>query len=93
MAFSHDKYLNCQFKMKKKNLLTNKEVKTETWPILPPTLFFFVNAIEKVLRICTVMIFLSDSFEDMNINREFELSSDGGGGGWLYVPITVSHQN
>ena len=33
-AFNHKKYLKFQFKIKTYKLLTNKEVKTETWCIL-----------------------------------------------------------
>ena len=49
----------------------------------PPPQFLFVKTIEKVIKLCTVLIFLSDSFVDMGV---FQLSFDGGGG--LYRPIT-----
>ena len=47
--------------------------------ICPP--YFIVETIEKVLRICTV--FLSGSFEGKVSIREFQLSSVGGGGGYM----------
>ena len=55
----------------------------------PPLPFLFVKTIEKVIRLCTVLIFfclLSGSFEDMGIFHEFQLSFVGVGGGF-YISI------
>ena len=48
---------------------------------LSPPPFSFVKTIEKVIRLCTVLIFffLSGSFEDMGPFHVFQLSFDGGG--------------
>ena len=47
----------------------------------PPSPFLFVKTIEKVIRLCTVLIFFfSVSFEDMGIFHVFQLSFDEGGG-------------
>ena len=49
-------------------------------------LSLFAKTIEKVIRLCTVLIcFLSRSFEDRAIFQEIQLNYDGGG---PYVPIT-----
>ena len=41
--------------------------------------FEFVKTIEKVIRLCTVLIFFSGSFEDMGIFHVFHHSFNGGG--------------
>ena len=44
----------------------------------------FGKTIEKVIRLCTVSIFLSGSFEDIDIFHVFQLSFDGGRG-YIYT--------
>ena len=47
--------------------------------------FLFVKTIEKVIRLCTVLIFfMSGSFEDIDIFHVFQLSFDGGRG-YIYT--------
>ena len=53
---------------------------------MPPPPFLFVKTIEKVIRLSTVLFFLSDSFEDMGIFHVFQLSFYEGG--WLYLSVT-----
>ena len=48
---------------------------------MPPPLFLFVETIEKVIRLCTVLKkkSFSGSFEDRAIFHVSQLSYDGGG--------------